>query len=49
MFIKFGAGLVICLAWNIISVTAAWIRGEGQLEKFGYIFMSSLYDEHMVS
>lgn len=22
-------GLVVCLLWNIISVTAAWIRGEG--------------------
>ncbi|XP_061367698.1 secretory carrier-associated membrane protein-like isoform X2 [Gastrolobium bilobum] len=22
-------GLVVCLSWNVIAVTAAWIRGEG--------------------
>lgn len=24
------AGLVVCLTWNVIAVTAAWIKGEGE-------------------
>lgn len=27
------AGLVICLLWNLVAVTAAWIKGEGQLKR----------------
>lgn len=23
------AGLTLCLFWNVIAVTAAWIKGEG--------------------
>ncbi|RWR88030.1 secretory carrier-associated membrane protein 3 [Cinnamomum micranthum f. kanehirae] len=26
---NYDRGLVVCLLWNVISVTAAWIRGEG--------------------
>lgn len=26
----YDAGLVLCLTWNVVSVTAAWIKGEGQ-------------------
>lgn len=26
---SFLAGLTACLFWNIIAVTAAWIKGEG--------------------
>ncbi|KAI5448109.1 Secretory carrier-associated membrane protein [Lathyrus oleraceus] len=25
----YDAGLVLCLTWNVVSVTAAWIKGEG--------------------
>lgn len=30
----YNAGLVLCLFWNVIAVTAAWIKGEGE---FRYI------------
>jgi hypothetical protein len=26
----YDAGLVLCLTWNVVAVTAAWIKGEGQ-------------------
>lgn len=26
------AGLVLCLLWNVIAVTAAWIKGEGEFK-----------------
>ena len=28
------AGLFLCLFWNIIAVTAAWIKGEGASQDF---------------
>lgn len=27
-------GLVVCLLWNIVAVTTAWIKGEGKLSPF---------------
>lgn len=31
------AGLVGCLTWNVIAVTAAWIKGEGAIEEFSIL------------
>jgi len=33
------AGLALCLTWNIIAVTAAWIKGEGQFRYEARIFL----------
>ena len=35
-YIKFDcfAGFFLCLFWNVIAVTAAWIKGEGASSEF---------------
>jgi hypothetical protein len=38
---------VVCLLWNVIAVTAAWIKGEGEFknikEGFIHLFNRSNY------
>lgn len=29
MLLSSGAGLMACLAWNFIAITAAWFQGQG--------------------
>lgn len=35
-------GLVGCLVWNVIAVTAAWIKGEGMIEGFSCLYCKML-------
>lgn len=39
------AGIVLCLFWNIIAVTTAWIKGEGEWKYTVHLFCtwSSIY------
>lgn len=39
IYVALITGLIVCLLWNFIAVTVAWIDGEGCLE----IFHSILY------
>lgn len=32
--VELPAGLVLCLFWNLIAVTSAWIKGEGMSRLF---------------
>ena len=32
------AGLVLCLTWNVIAVSTAWIQGEGEFINMFHIF-----------
>lgn len=32
------AGLVLCLMWNVIAVSTAWIQGEGEFMNMFHIF-----------
>lgn len=38
------AGLIVCLLWNFIAVTIAWINGEGCLRTFLYSCLNSFDD-----
>ena len=49
-YIKFDcfAGFFLCLFWNVIAVTAAWIKGEGASQEFHFVSPVILFLRRML-